>query len=83
MINPHDRGPGRIITVTAGQLAPPPANCIEGPGGDRGLGDTVARLTHATGLDKLAHLYTQVTGKDCGCKGRQAELNRLIPYRRK
>ena len=46
----------------------------------RGLGDTIANITHATGLDKLATLYTQVTGKPCGCQSRQEALNKLIPY---
>lgn len=46
----------------------------------RGLGDTVAKITHATGLDKLAELYTSLTGKPCGCAGRQDALNKLFPY---
>lgn len=46
----------------------------------RGLGDTVATITHATGLDKLAEMYTQVTGKPCGCASRQEALNKLFPY---
>ena len=46
----------------------------------RGLGDTIAKFTHATGLDKVAALYSKVTGKDCGCKGRQDALNKLVPY---
>jgi hypothetical protein len=46
----------------------------------KGLGDTVAKVTHATRLDKLAHLYTKITGKDCGCKNRQEWLNRIFPY---
>jgi len=82
MSNAHDRGEGRIVTVTSGQFAPAPA-AHNISAADRGLGDTIARLTHATGLDRLAHLYTQVTGKDCGCRGRQEALNRLIPYGRK
>lgn len=40
----------------------------------RGLGDTVAKVIHATGLDKLAP-------KGCGCKKRQAALNAAVPYR--
>ncbi len=44
-----------------------------------GLGDTVADLTHLTGLDKLAHFYEQVSGKSCGCKDRQEKLNALFP----
>ncbi|HMQ55687.1 MAG TPA: hypothetical protein PKE64_19015 [Anaerolineae bacterium] len=39
------------------------------------LGDTVADLTHLTGVDRVADTYTQVTGKDCGCKRRQELLN--------
>lgn len=46
----------------------------------RGLGDTVAKFTHATGIDKAAKLYAKVTGKPCGCAGRQAVLNRKVPY---
>lgn len=45
-----------------------------------GLGDTIAKITHATGLDQLSELYTKITGKDCGCKSRQEALNKLVPY---
>lgn len=53
---------------------------IEIPLKSRGLGDTVAKITRATGIDCVARLFTNITGKDCGCKGRQAFLNRLVPY---
>lgn len=43
------------------------------------LGDCCAGITSFTGLDRLAALYSQVTGKDCGCKQRQAYLNKLAP----
>lgn len=43
------------------------------------LGDAVADFTQATGLDKVAGLYTGLTGKDCGCQTRQDTLNRLFP----
>lgn len=43
------------------------------------LGDSVASLTHFTGLDRLTNLYTQLTGLDCGCKARQEKLNMLVP----
>jgi len=46
----------------------------------QGLGDSVAEFTHWSGLDKLAELYTEKTGKDCGCKGRQQKLNQWFPY---
>jgi hypothetical protein len=45
-----------------------------------GLGDTVAVITTALGITKLAELYTNITGKDCGCKTRQEYLNKLVPY---
>lgn len=46
----------------------------------RGLGDTIYKITHATHLDKLAEIYTQITGKPCGCDKRQDALNKLFPY---
>lgn len=45
----------------------------------RGLGDTVAKLTHATGIDRLVKKITR--GKDCGCKKRQNKLNQRHPYK--
>lgn len=45
----------------------------------KALGDTVADLTQVTGLDKMAQLYTDLTGKDCGCQTRQEFLNRMFP----
>jgi hypothetical protein len=46
----------------------------------RGLGDTIYKITHATGLNKLAEMYTKVTGQPCGCSNRQEALNKLVPY---
>ena len=45
----------------------------------KALGDTVADFTHDTGIDRLSDLYTRLTGKDCGCKARQAWLNQMFP----
>lgn len=45
----------------------------------RPLGDLVADVTHATGLDRVSQTYTKLTGKDCGCDQRQESLNRLVP----
>jgi hypothetical protein len=41
----------------------------------RGLGDTVEKIIHATGLQIF------VEGKDCGCEQRKEKLNQLFPYR--
>ncbi len=45
----------------------------------QGMGDVVAEVTHTTGLDNLSQLYTQITGKDCGCDQRRQVLNQLFP----
>jgi hypothetical protein len=45
--------------------------------GGKPMGDTVADAAHAAGLDKGAELYTQITGRDCGCEQRRQFLNAL------
>ena len=42
-----------------------------------GLGDTVAKVTKATGIDKLVKF---VAGEDCGCDERRKKLNSLFSY---
>lgn len=44
----------------------------------KGLGDTVKKITDATGISKLVH---SVFGEDCGCKERQERLNKLFKYK--
>ncbi len=47
-----------------------------------GLGDTIAKITSATKLDKLADSIAKAAGaEDCGCKKRQEKLNNLFPYK--
>ena len=46
----------------------------------QGLGDAVADLAQLTGMNRIANTYTQVTGKDCGCKARQEKLNQLFAF---
>jgi hypothetical protein len=43
----------------------------------RGMGDVVANIAKATGIDKVAKFFEEKTGKDCGCKGRQDKLNKM------
>lgn len=45
-----------------------------------GLGDTVARITEATGIAQVARRITRATGHDCGCQKRREALNRVVPY---
>ena len=47
----------------------------------QGLGDTIAKITHATGLDVVADKVAKAMGKeDCGCNKRREKLNNLIPF---
>jgi len=48
----------------------------------RGLGDSIAKFTKATGIEKAVKTVVKaVTGdEDCGCPQRQDTLNRVFPY---
>ena len=47
----------------------------------KGLGDSIAKITKATGIDKLAKGMAKAAGKtDCGCSQRRDTLNRVFPY---
>jgi len=41
----------------------------------QGLGDTIEKITVATGIKKIVDTISEATGKDCGCSGRKATLN--------
>ena len=43
----------------------------------KGLGDTIEKITKATGIDKVAKA---VLGDDCGCDERKEKLNKMFPY---
>jgi len=46
----------------------------------KGLGDTIEKITTATGIKKVVETVAKATGKDCGCKKRRDALNRAFPY---
>ena len=47
----------------------------------KGLGDSIAKITEATGIAKAVETVTHAVGiQDCGCKKRQEQLNNLFPY---
>jgi hypothetical protein len=49
----------------------------------RGLGDTIAKVTKSTGLDKVADRMAKAAGmEDCGCNKRVDTLNRVFPYKK-
>lgn len=48
----------------------------------RGLGDTLEKITTATGVKKVVDTVSKATGKDCGCNKRKNALNRMFPYQK-
>lgn len=48
---------------------------------DKGLGDTVERITTKTGIKKAVDYVSDKTGKDCGCEKRKKNLNSRFKYR--
>jgi len=49
----------------------------------RGLGDSIHKITKATGIKSVVDRGSKALGKDCGCDKRRDTLNRLIPYKNK
>ena len=47
----------------------------------KGLGDTIDKVTTATGIKKVAEAVSKATGSDCGCAKRRDALNRAFPYK--
>jgi hypothetical protein len=49
----------------------------------RGLGDTVDKITTATGIKSVVHKVADAIGvDDCGCTERQERLNKAFPYKK-
>ena len=46
----------------------------------KGLGDSIEKITKATGIKKVVDTVSKVVKKDCGCAERKDTLNRLFPY---
>lgn len=47
-----------------------------------GLGDTVEKITKATGIKKAVDTVFQKLEKSCGCDERKEKLNKLFRYRK-
>jgi|TARA_B100000780_G_scaffold274408_1_gene239392 hypothetical protein len=45
-----------------------------------GLGDTIEKITTATGIKRVVEAVASVTGKPCGCSKRKEKLNEVFPY---
>ena len=48
----------------------------------KGLGDTVQKVTKATGIKKATDFIFNKLGVDCGCDKRKEKLNKLFPYKK-
>jgi len=48
----------------------------------KGLGDSIEKLTEATGIKKAFEMFSEATGIDCGCDERKEKLNKIFPYNR-
>ena len=50
----------------------------------KGLGDTIQKITDATGLSALTNmLQDKGVIKDCGCGKRKEKSNKAFPYKNK
>ena len=47
----------------------------------KGLGDSVEKITKATGIKQATDWIFDKLGKDCGCDARKEKLNKLFPYK--
>jgi hypothetical protein len=48
----------------------------------KGLGDSIEKVTRATGLKSLTEIASRAMGfRDCGCNKRKAWLNKVVPYK--
>ena len=46
----------------------------------KGFGDTVEKITKATGIKKVVDTVADALDVDCGCDKRKKKLNDLFPY---
>lgn len=56
-------------------------NNQETPNKSRGLGDTIEKITTATGIKHIVNKISDATGEPCGCSERRDALNRIFPYK--
>ena len=47
-----------------------------------GLGDTIEKITTATGIKAVVDAFAEATGIDCGCDARKEKLNKLFRYKK-
>ena len=53
--------------------------CDSYSGRSRGMGDRLAKFFKLLRIERVFLLWSKKSGKPCGCKKRQARLNRAMP----
>jgi hypothetical protein len=48
----------------------------------KGLGDSIEKITKATGIKSIVNAVNKLRGKDCGCRERKNNLNKRFPYKK-
>ena len=48
----------------------------------KGLGDSIEKLTKATGIKASVDYIFDKLGMPCGCEARKEKLNKLFPYKK-
>ena len=46
------------------------------------MGDSIEKVTKATGIKAIVDAASRATGKDCGCGARKKALNKAVPYKK-
>jgi glutamate-1-semialdehyde aminotransferase len=48
----------------------------------KGFGDTVEKMTKATGIKTVVDKVSEGLNIPCGCAARKARLNKMFPYKK-
>ena len=47
----------------------------------KGLGDSIEKITRATGVKHMVDTISEGLNIPCGCQGRKDALNKIFPYK--
>ena len=47
----------------------------------KGLGDSIEKVTKATGIKTVVDIVSEGLNIPCGCQGRKEALNKIFPYK--
>ncbi len=48
----------------------------------KGLGDSIEKITKATGIKTMVDNISEGLNIPCGCQGRKDALNKIFPYKK-